>query len=420
MACYWASCASGLQPQLVSELEKLENVYLVSDTLFLGGVLFSTSSAPVEVLKLRSADNIYAFLGHFQGILHEKDGALLYIKGLPEKIDWGPPLNLFSQWQAFIKEDSIFLDNKNNDLMSFRVSCDRSCLKMKKHEFTSMEAAAALGEGVQKLFGWPADMRCYDLEVVIWIQDSETLLALSLVHCGKQRKKEISISSSLARQRPRHADSQLYSWRQYRKVLVETSLKPSTAYGLLQLGQVLPGDLVVDPMCGCGTIPLEAADWFGGKAMCLAGDLASKAIDATHKNAEEGGAVGLCDILRWDAAILPLRSGCVDRIVCDMPFGVRCGSSRTREWLCPSVVKEVVRVLRPGTGIAVLMAQSKSMKHEVAICQKAFLELLQHFPIEMAGLRAEVFVIKRTMEPVSQVYDHKRVFQARVNGGCRK
>eukprot|EP00249_Psilotum_nudum_P014566 c24891_g1_i2 orf=535-1281(+) len=248
--------------------------------------------------------------------------------------------------------------------MSFRVSCDRSCLKMKKHEFTSMEAAAALGEGVQKLFGWPADMRCYDLEVVIWIQDSETLLALSLVHCGKQRKKEISISSSLARQRPRHADSQLYSWRQYRKVLVETSLKPSTAYGLLQLGQVLPGDLVVDPMCGCGTIPLEAADWFGGKAMCLAGDLASKAIDATHKNAE--------------------------------------GSSRTREWLCPSVVKEVVRVLRPGTGIAVLMAQSKSMKHEVAICQKAFLELLQHFPIEMAGLRAEVFVIKRTMEPVSQ------------------
>eukprot|EP00249_Psilotum_nudum_P014568 c24891_g1_i5 orf=219-743(+) len=174
MACYWASCASGLQPQLVSELEKLENVYLVSDTLFLGGVLFSTSSAPV-------------------GILHEKDGALLYIKGLPEKIDWGPPLNLFSQWQAFIKEDSIFLDNKNNDLMSFRVSCDRSCLKMKKHEFTSMEAAAALGEGVQKLFGWPADMRCYDLEVVIWIQDSETLLALSLVHCGKQRKKEISI-----------------------------------------------------------------------------------------------------------------------------------------------------------------------------------------------------------------------------------
>lgn len=34
-----------------------------------------------------------------------------------------------------------------------------------------------------------------------------------------------------------------------------------------------------------------------------------------------------CDVLHWDATHLPLRTGCVDRVICDMPFGVRCGMS---------------------------------------------------------------------------------------------
>ena len=31
------------------------------------------------------------------------------------------------------------------------------------------------------------------------------------------------------------------------------------------------------------------------------------------------------DAVRWDAGLLPLRAGCVDRVVSDLPFGVRCG-----------------------------------------------------------------------------------------------
>ena len=36
-------------------------------------------------------------------------------------------------------------------------------------------------------------------------------------------------------------------------------LRSSTAYLMLQLAHVAPGDVVLDPMCGIGTLPLVAA-----------------------------------------------------------------------------------------------------------------------------------------------------------------
>lgn len=38
-----------------------------------------------------------------------------------------------------------------------------------------------------------------------------------------------------------------------------TMLRPSLAYLLTRVARVQPGDTVVDPMCGTGTIPIEAA-----------------------------------------------------------------------------------------------------------------------------------------------------------------
>lgn len=61
--------------------------------------------------------------------------------------------------------------------------------------------------------------------------------------------------------------------------------------------------------------------------MSLAGDISLQAVEAANTNAAGGaaGGGGPCDVLQWSAANLPLRSGTVDRVVCDMPFGNRCG-----------------------------------------------------------------------------------------------
>lgn len=41
-----------------------------------------------------------------------------------------------------------------------------------------------------------------------------------------------------------------------------TTLRPTTAYNMLQLCDIQPGDVVIDPMCGTGAIPIEGAlEW---------------------------------------------------------------------------------------------------------------------------------------------------------------
>lgn len=425
MAEYWATCAGGLEFTVCKELEGLEGTSVVSDSLFGGGILFRTTCPPEKLTKLRSVDNIYAFVAHFEDLPPEKDAAITFLKDLAGKVDWHHAFDIFRSWNRSQVTDSLMGPTIDGDCsILFRVSCDRTCTNLKRHEFTSVDAEAAIGEGVHYRFGWPASMRSYDLEVVSWIRDAEVLLAIALLPNWNRRKQEVFPVSRLqdssstapdpfspsfeiranaeqgeAKLRPRsnRIDSQLYAKRLYRKVLVETSLKPSTAFSLIQLAEVQPGHLILDPMCGCGTIPLEAAEYFNGQVMCLAGDTAQKAVAAAKRNSQD--LKESCDVLHWDATRLPLCTGCVDRVICDMPFGVRCGNTQVRQWLCPKVLREMIRVLAPETGLAVLMVQGKFMRKEIEVNQKQFLKLLNHLNVQMEGIRVEVFVLQRTSEP---------------------
>ncbi|OXB55788.1 hypothetical protein ASZ78_014331 [Callipepla squamata] len=65
------------------------------------------------------------------------------------------------------------------------------------------------------------------------------------------------------------------------------------------------------------------------------------------------------DIVQWDICNLPLRTGCVDVIVSDMPFGKRIGSKKKNWDLYPACLTEMGRICTPGTGRAVLLTQDK-------------------------------------------------------------
>lgn len=53
-----------------------------------------------------------------------------------------------------------------------------------------------------------------------------------------------------------------------------------------------------------------------------------------------------CDLVLWDSTNLPLRSGVVDRVVSDLPFGKRCGSKHQAAMLYPSILREGSRITR--------------------------------------------------------------------------
>jgi tRNA G10 N-methylase Trm11 len=141
------------------------------------------------------------------------------------------------------------------------------------------------------------------------------------------------------------------------------SLRPSTASLMAYLARIKPGDVVIDPMCGLGTVPLVACV-YTACGLALGGDVDEHTLHQAHRNAgalrranddarmhhhqdlsfarwvdgpphmaawheterrvarrPDGGGGG-AQALLWSAAKLPLRPGCVDCAIVDLPFGM--------------------------------------------------------------------------------------------------
>ncbi|XP_017335307.1 THUMP domain-containing protein 3 isoform X1 [Ictalurus punctatus] len=260
--------------------------------------------------------------------------------------------------------------------LKFRVTCNRAG---DKHSFTSNDAARDFGGAVQEFFQWKADMTKFDVEVLLNIHNNEMVIGIALTE------------ESLHRRNITHFGP--------------TTLRSTLAYGMLRLCKPQISDVIVDPMCGSGAIPLEGViEW--SNSFFLSGDNNDMAISRTVNNInhilkkkKDGGSTspGLSiDTAQWDLCHLPLRTSSVDIITTDMPFGKRMGS-RKKNWdLYPSCLREMARVCRPGTGRAVLLTQDKKCFTK-ALSRMGGLWRKSHTVwVNVGGLHAGVFVLRRT------------------------
>ncbi|XP_062964513.1 tRNA (guanine(6)-N2)-methyltransferase THUMP3-like [Cynocephalus volans] len=102
------------------------------------------------------------------------------------------------------------------------------------------------------------------------------------------------------------------------------------------------------------------------------------------------------DAIQWDICNLPLRTGSVDIIVTDMPFGKRMGSKK-RNWnLYPACLREMSRVCRPGTGRAVLLTQDKKCFTKALSGMGRVWRKVHTVWINIGGLHAAVYLLKCT------------------------
>jgi 23S rRNA G2445 N2-methylase RlmL len=144
--------------------------------------------------------------------------------------------------------------------------------------------------------------------------------------------------------------------RTYKLEHLSASLRPTVAGAMVRLAETRSEMVVLDPMCGAGTIlaeQLQAARQAGlGRIKVLGGDRDYGAVRAAGVNLRRlGGAqLGL-----WDASRLPLADAGVDRIISNLPFGKQIGRPEEIGPLFTRVVPEFDRVLRPA-GRAVLLA----------------------------------------------------------------
>uniref|UniRef100_A0A674CAC6 THUMP domain containing 3 n=1 Tax=Salmo trutta TaxID=8032 RepID=A0A674CAC6_SALTR len=260
-------------------------------------------------------------------------------------------------------------------VLKFRVTCSRAG---DKHSFSSNEAARDFGGAVQDFFLWKADMTKFDIEVLLNIHNVEVVIGIALTE------------ESLHRRNITHFGP--------------TTLRSTLCYGMLRLSKPQASDVILDPMCGTGAIPLEGAiEW--QQAFYLAGDNNDMAVSRTvnnichiqKKRLDKSSTPGLpIDTVQWDLCHLPMRTSSVDIIITDMPFGKRMGSRKNNWDLYPPCLREMARVSRPGSGKAVILTQDKKC-FQKAISRMGGLWRKHHTVwVNVGGLHAGVFLLKRT------------------------
>lgn len=234
------------------------------------------------------------------------------------------------------------------------------------HGYLRRDAAKALAQGLAGKFpeSWrPADENAA-VEVWLTIHDQSAV-------CGLR----------LSDRTMRH--------RTYKAEHLPASLRPTMAAAMVHLAGARPGHVVVDPMCGAGTILAEQVEEGLGKITILGGDLERQAVRAATSNLRRQPVALLA---RWDARRLPLADTSIDRIVSNPPFGKQIGDPREIGPLYQAMAREYHRVLRSGAS-AVLLTSEVGLLKEAA--RAVGWTLLRLVPVRVLGQKAAITVWRK-------------------------
>ncbi|XP_075269497.1 U6 snRNA (guanine-N(2))-methyltransferase THUMPD2 isoform X2 [Opisthocomus hoazin] len=180
---------------------------------------------------------------------------------------------------------------------SFRVSC--RCSGAIARILPSQEIGRAVGVALMKQCGWRADLRDPDLEIFVHLNDIHSVVGIPLFRLPLANREYIKTAG----------------------------LRSTVAWAMASLAEISAGAFVLDPMCGLGTILLEAAkEWPSDVKTCLY------------------------------SAALPLPSESFDAVISDIPFGKKFKITKDIQ-LLPDILQEMERVVRVGGTVVLLLSQ---------------------------------------------------------------
>ncbi|CAJ1969290.1 unnamed protein product [Cylindrotheca closterium] len=218
---------------------------------------------------------------------------------------------------------------------------------------------------------WKVDLTNFDVEVLVVVMANGAFsLGISLQPYSSHGSKSFAIGGVPPDVTPPYIGGDVLSG--------VVRLRPTTAHLMLELAELKPYEMVLDPCAGIGTIPVEAEHYYWNKqqhqhrAIGIGGDIvvnhesicsAAFALENIARQqdveADDNKNKNFSRLsVAWDAALLPLRSGIVDAVVSDLPFGKMCLSASAVEQLLPLVMVQCARVLVPKTGRMVLLCGS--------------------------------------------------------------
>jgi 23S rRNA G2445 N2-methylase RlmL len=232
-----------------------------------------------------------------------------------------------------------------------------------EHEFRRIDLARAVSRGIaeRRDHSWRLSLEEADVEFWATLFRDELLLAIRL-----------------SDERTRHRD--------YKVAHLPGSLRPSVAAALAVLSHPAPEDVVLDPFCGAGTILIERAQ-LGRYRLLIGSDCDGGALSAARENI--GPRYKPLELHRWDAASLPLPDHSVDRIISNLPWGIRHGSHEENRRLYPRFLQEFRRLITPGGMIVILTGETGLMSDLVG---KGLLRPDKILRVSILGAPAAIYV----------------------------
>ena len=178
--------------------------------------------------------------------------------------------------------------------------------------------------------------------------------------------------------------------RAYKVEHQPASLRPTIAAAMVRLAGAAPGEVLLDPMCGAGTILAEQIELSklrkAGRVEVRGGDQDMSMVRAAASNLYK---VGPAMLAHWDATRLPLATESVDRVVMNPPFGKQLASPEEIGPLYRAAAKEFNRVLRSGGKAVLLVADADALRTAL---QPHRWQAIRQLKVEVLGQGATIGV----------------------------
>lgn len=318
-----------------------------------GWTVFRYPGDAGQALRLRTTEDVFVLLYRTDKLPTYRKGALpLVVRMVNSSWFWEEAMTRFYQTRRPVKR------------VTYRVIAQMTG----QHGFRRQEVRDAVMVGIQGR--WPRwKPVAEDAHVEIWV-----------AVVGEWAMIGIRLSD----RKMRH--------RTYKGEHRPASLRPSLAAAMVALSQPAPEDRFCDPMCGAGTILAERALHSPYREL-IGGDIDPEALQAAESNLSNVHYAGDQVLHLWDAVSLPVRTGTLDAIVCNLPFGLQVGSHANNQQLYASFFREMVRVLHPG-GRAVLLTSEKELMRDLIQAHPQLVRE-QELLIGVLGQAARIYVLRR-------------------------
>ena len=255
---------------------------------------------------------------------------------------------------------------------SFRVLCQAEDAPWRRYRRVDMQEVAVKAVKL-KFRDWKLVED--DADVEIWIQQS-----------GRRAFVSIRLSEIAMRQ------------RDYKIVSLPASLRPTIARAMALQSRMNDDDVVLDPMCGAGTILIERA-LAGRCRMLLGGDISQEAVEAARANF--GRRHKPWELAVWNAASLPLPAASVDKVITNPPWGRQIGSKADNVPLYAGFLRESVRVLRAG-GIVVLITSEWDLLRTVLARTPGLAVVKTVKNVSVLGWHADIVTLEKRPGPAPE------------------